>query len=112
MSRITWPNAGTPCTVTVVDPWAVPPAPWAVAVYVVVVLGVTLVEPLAGNAPSPGMLTEVALVVVQLRTAVAPLAIVLGLALKEIVGGGICDDVTVTVAGNATVPPGPVAVAV
>jgi hypothetical protein len=37
---------------------------------------------------------------------------VLGLALKEIVGGGFCDDVTVTVAVDAAVPPGPVAVAV
>ena len=41
-------------------------------------LGVTLVEPLAGKAPKPGMFTEVALVVVQLRTAVAPIVMSFG----------------------------------
>jgi carbonic anhydrase/acetyltransferase-like protein (isoleucine patch superfamily) len=49
-----------------------------------------------------------ALVVVQLRVTVAPLSIVLGCALKEIVGVGSA----VTVVDDAVVPPGPVAVAV
>ena len=73
-------------------------------------LGVTFVDPLGGNVPNPGMFTEVALVVVQLRTDVAPLVMLLGWVLKEIVGGGFLDTVTVVV--DAAVPPGPVAVAV
>jgi hypothetical protein len=44
----------------------------------VVELGVTFVDPLGGNAPNPGMFTEVVLVVVQLRTDVAPLVMLLG----------------------------------
>lgn len=75
-----------------------------------VALGVTLVDPFAGNVPKPEMFTEVALVVVQLRTEVPPLVMVFGLALNEIVGGGLLD--TVTVVEEAAVPPGPVAVAV
>jgi hypothetical protein len=65
-------------TVTVVGALAVPPGPCAVAVYVVVLLGVTFVDPLAGKLPTPGIFTEVAFVVVQLRTAVAPLVMLLG----------------------------------
>lgn len=68
----------------------------------------TWVDPFAGKPPNPGMLTELALVVVQLRVTVAPLSIVSGCALKEIVGVGT----TVTVADDAAVPPDPVAVAV
>jgi hypothetical protein len=41
-------------------------------------VGVTLVDPLAGKLPNPAMFTEVALLVVQLRTAVAPLLMLLG----------------------------------
>jgi hypothetical protein len=67
---------------------AVPPGPVAVAVYVVVEVGVTFAEPVAPNVPTPAMLTGVALVVVQLRTAVAPGATMLGCALKAIVGLG------------------------
>ena len=63
---------------TVVVDAAVPPGPVAVAVYVAVEVGTTLTDPFAGNIPTPAMLTEVALLVVQLRTAVAPLAMVLG----------------------------------
>jgi hypothetical protein len=74
------------------------------------VVGLTLVDPVAGKLPNPGMLTEVALVVVQLRTAVPPLGIVLGCALIEIVGGGFEDTVTVVL--DTAVPPGPAAVAV
>ena len=39
---------------------------------------VTFVDPLAGKPPNPAMFTEVALLVVQLRTAAAPLLIVFG----------------------------------
>jgi hypothetical protein len=45
---------------------------------VIVAFGVTFVDPLAGKAPNPGMFTDVALVVVQLRTAVAPLLTLVG----------------------------------
>jgi hypothetical protein len=44
----------------------------------VVVVGVTFVDPLAGKLPKPAMVTEVALLVVQLRTAAAPLLMVFG----------------------------------
>ena len=74
-------------------------------------VGVTLADPVAPNVPTPAMLTEVALVVVQLRTAEAPAAMVLGCALKETVGFGP-DVVTLTIVEDAVVPPGPVAVAV
>ena len=100
-----------PVTVTVVDAWAVPPGPCAVAMYWVVAPGVTFVDPLAGKLPNPGMFTEVALVVVQLRTAVPPAGMVLGWALREIVGG-FCAAVTVTMVFEVAVPPGPIAVAV
>ena len=65
--------------------------------------GVTLVEPFAGKLPNPAMFTEVALVVVQLRRDVPPLAMVLGCALIEITGGAIEDTITVVDAG--VVPP-------
>jgi hypothetical protein len=47
-------------------------------VYVVVVLGVTPVDPLAGKEPTPGIFTEVALVVVQLKTDFVPTETLLG----------------------------------
>ena len=75
-------------------------------------VGVTFADPFGGKLPRPGMFTEVALVVVQLRVAVAPLVMLLGCALNEIVGGVFCPDVTVTVVFDTAVPPGPVAVAV
>jgi hypothetical protein len=65
-------------TVTTVEDLAVPPDPVAVNVYVVVALGVTLCEPVAGNEPTPLMLTEFALLVVQLSTVDVPLATVPG----------------------------------
>lgn len=74
------------------------------------VVGVTLADPVGGKLPNPGMFTEVALLVVQLSTAVAPLAMLFGLALNEIVGRGF--EVTVIVVVDAADPPGPVAVAV
>ena len=74
-------------------------------------VGVTLVDPVAPNVPTPAMLTEVALVVVQLRTADEPGAMVLGWALKTIVGCGP-EVVTLTTVEDWVVPPGPVAIAV
>jgi hypothetical protein len=55
---------------------------------VVVVLGVTVADPFATNDPTPAMLTEVALLVVQLKTEDAPATMLLGCALNETVGGG------------------------
>ena len=49
-------------------------------------VGLTLVEPVAPNVPTPAMLTAVAFVVVQLRSADAPAAMLLGCALKVMVG--------------------------
>jgi hypothetical protein len=57
------------------------------------------------------MLTEVVLVVVQLRTAEAPGEMLLGWALKEIVGF-VPDAVTFTTVEDTVVPPRPAAVAV
>jgi hypothetical protein len=54
----------------------------------VVELGVTLAEPVGPKVPTPGMVTDVALVVVQSRTAGDPGATMLGWALKLTVGGG------------------------
>jgi hypothetical protein len=71
-------GGGLDVTVTVAVDTAVPPGPVAVAVYVAVELGATLTDPFAGNIPTPAMLTEFALLVVQLKTGVAPLAMVLG----------------------------------
>jgi hypothetical protein len=44
----------------------------------VVALGVTSVDPLAGKEPSPVMFTEVALVAVQLKTDLVPTGTLLG----------------------------------
>ena len=45
-----------------------------------------MVDPFAGKDPSPGISTDVALVVVQLKTDLAPTAILLGWAVNVIVG--------------------------
>src|SRR5579872_1657656 len=61
-----------PLTLTTVEDVVAPPGPVAVAVYVVVAAGVTLVEPVAGNVPRPLIFTEVALLAFQLRTTGEP----------------------------------------
>ena len=78
-------------TVTVVVDAAVPPGPVAVAVKLVVELGVTFTDPVAPYVPTPAMFTEVALVVFQLSADDAPAVMLLGWALKVIVG--FCPDV-------------------
>jgi hypothetical protein len=85
---------------------AVPPAPVTVAVYFVVADGVTETLPEVPNElPIPlSILTEVAFVVVQVRTAYEPFVILVGLALNEIVGAGC---VTVTFAVAELLPPDP-----
>jgi hypothetical protein len=51
-----------------------------------VAVGVTFTEPLAGNVPSPVMLTELALLAFQLRTVDAPLVTVPGWACNVTAG--------------------------
>jgi hypothetical protein len=64
----------------------VPPGPEAVAVYFVVAVGVTLVEPVAGNEPTPLMLTELAFFAFQLSVVDVPLVTVPGDAFSVIAG--------------------------
>jgi hypothetical protein len=98
-------------TVTVVVVAAVPAGPVAVAVYVAVELGVTLTDPLAAKVPTPAMLTEVALSVVQFRMVDAPAAMLLGCALNATVGFR-SELTTLTTVEDSALPVGPVAVAV
>jgi hypothetical protein len=65
-------------TLIVAEACAFPLFPIAVAVYVVVVVGVTFSEPLTGKLPKPLMVTELALLASQLSIVEAPLAIELG----------------------------------
>lgn len=81
--------------------------------------GVTVTDPLAPNVPTPAMLTEVALLVDQFRTADPPIGMLSGCAPKLIVGvggglGGVGpgDEVTLITADDWLCPPGPVAVTV
>jgi hypothetical protein len=64
---------GPAITVMRIEEVTAPPGPAAVARKVVVLLGVTTTDPIAGNVPSPAMVTEVAWVDCQLRTDEDPL---------------------------------------
>lgn len=79
-----WPLVGV--TLTVAEDCAFPPVPIAVAIYVVVVVGVTFSEPVTGKVPRPLMVTELALLAFQLSVVDAPLATVSGWAFKVIAG--------------------------
>lgn len=95
-------------TLTVADCAAVPPAPVQVSVYLVAAVSAAVFcEPLVARAPlqPPDAAQEVAFVEDQVKVEVAPLATVLGLALKVTVGAG---EVTVTVADCVALPPVPV----
>ena len=97
-------------TVTVADCAAVPPAPVQVSVYTVVAVSAAVLElPEALSVPlqPPEAAQEVALVEDQDKVAFAPLATVLGLAVRVTVGAGV---VTVTVADCEALPPLPVQV--
>jgi len=88
-------------TVMVTAQWAVPPAPIAVAVYVVVVIGETDVEPLATgvDVPTPlSIVKDVAFADVHESVAELPLVMDAGFAesVQETAGGG--DVVTLTFA--------------
>ena len=54
-------------------------------------VGASFIEPLAGNVPTPLMLTELALLAFQLSSVAAPLVTALGWALSAIVGA--CPEV-------------------
>ena len=97
-------------TVTVADCAAEPPVPVHVSVYLAVaVRAAVFCEPLAGSAPlqPPVAAQEVALLEDHVKVEAAPLATVLGLAVRVTVGAGV---VTVTVADCAALPPLPVQV--
>ena len=99
-------------TVTVADCAALPPAPVQVRVYVALAVRAPVeCEPLVAWLPDqpPDATQEVAFVVDHDSVELLPLAMVLGLALKLTVGA---DEVTVTVADCAALPPAPVQVRV
>ena len=96
-------------TVTVADWAALPPAPVQVRVYVVFAVSAPVArDPLVAWLPlqPPEAVQAVALLDDHVRVDAAPLAIVLGAALRVTVAVGVA--VTVTVADCAAAPPGPV----
>jgi len=78
--------SGEVFTVTAALACAVPPAPFAVSLYVTEEAGVTCCEPLAETAPSPSMLTLEALVVCHVSVTDWPLSIDAGTAVRVAVG--------------------------
>jgi len=104
-------------TVTVCGP-TLPPGPVAVIEYVVLAVTGTTADPEVGSAPVASLsaiagviVTEVALVVLQVSVVVCPLFTEVGLALNcVIVGGTGCATCTVVVCGFV-LPPEPVATA-
>ena len=84
---------------------AVPPAPLAVSVYVVVAVGLTVLLPSAGRLVPPLIETLSASVVVQVRMADWPTVIVVGVAVKLFtVGGPGAAGFTVKIAEWVTPP--------
>jgi len=78
--------SGEVFTVTAALACAVPPAPFAVSLYVTEEAGVTCREPLAETVPSPSMLTLEALVVCHVSVTDWPLSIDAGMAVRVAVG--------------------------
>jgi hypothetical protein len=100
---------GREVTVTVADCVALPPVPVQVNAYVLFVLSAPVdCDPLIALLPDqlPEAVQEVAWVLVQLTVELLPLAIVLGLAARLIVGAGV-GVVTDTVADCVALPPAP-----
>jgi hypothetical protein len=106
---------GPPLAVTVTFAVAVlePEVLVAVSVYVVVAVGLTLVDPLAEeDVNDPGVMAMlVAPVVVQLSVLLEPEVMLVGFALKELIAG-LFDVLTVTVAVAVVEPAALVAVSV
>jgi len=99
-------------TVTVADWAAEPPAPVQVSVYVVVaVSAAVLCEPLVASLPvqPPEAVQDVALVEDHVKVEEAPLATVLGLAVRVTAGVAVVTDI---VADCTALPPAPVQVSV
>jgi hypothetical protein len=106
-------GGGVVVTVIVAVQVAVPPLPVAVPVYVVVVVGLTEREPAATGVtlPIPWLrVNEVALLVVQASDEELPVWMAFGVATRVHVGPAGGGGVTVIVAVQVEVPPGPVAV--
>jgi hypothetical protein len=103
---------GSDVTVTVADCAALPPVPVQVNVYVVFALSAPVdCDPLVALLPDhpPEAVQDVAWVLAQVTVELLPLAIVLGLAERVIVGAGV-GVVTETVAACVALPPAPVQV--
>lgn len=103
---------GRDVTVTVADCAALPPVPVQVKVYVVFALSAPVdCEPLIALLPDQPLeaVQDVAWVLVQITVELLPLSIVLGLAVRLIVGAG-AGVVTETVAACVALPPAPVQV--
>ena len=83
-------TVGAATTVTVTDRVTVPPAPTAVSVYVVVEVGLTVVEPVVPNPlPTPEIVIVLALETFHDRVTEAPEEIDVGLAVNELIVGGV-----------------------
>jgi hypothetical protein len=89
---------------------AVPPAPVTVSVYVVLTLGVTVVDPFTATVPNAPKVADVALFEVHERTLAPPATTCVGLA--ERVHEGCVGGVFLIVTGalHVAVPPEPVTV--
>jgi hypothetical protein len=84
-----------------------PPGPMTVIVYLVVRLGDTMIDPLAGTSPIPGLMKALsALVDIHDKVDGSPRRMLVGSAENDTVGRG---GITVIVIPSETVPPGPVA---
>jgi hypothetical protein len=90
-----------------------PPLLVAVRAYVVLAVGVTVMEPFDATAPIPWLiLTGVASVVVQDNVLVPPVVIDVGLADKDAIGNGALSVVTDTAIDVAMLPAPSLAIAV
>jgi len=81
-------GGGGAFTVTRAVAVCVPPAPFAVNVYVVDSAGETCCDPFACTAPTASMLTSVALVVCHVKVADWPLSMASGFAVNVALGAG------------------------
>ena len=90
--------------------FALPPGPVTVIVYCVVRRGDTMIDPVAGTSPIPGLMKALsALVDCHDKVADSPLRMLTGSAESDTVGRG---GMTVIWILSETLPPGPVAVMV
>jgi hypothetical protein len=95
-------------TVIVAEAVALPPGPVHVTGYVVVAVGVTVIDELGATPEIPGMVQLVAFVVAIVSVDELPDVIVAGFALIVTVGTGLTATVTLAEAGVVPLPPGAV----